>query len=142
MSIDWTDVPIQEPKTFSSSWYSHNFSGPCLRDEVGVSIKHGNICWVNGLFPCGSHPDAKIFRLGLITHMKDGECVVAYRGYNNSKCFTSKTRLLGSFETEFYEKVLARHETLNRLLKLFSYCLIAFDIQFTSIEFVLWQLST
>lgn len=119
ISIDGTDVPIEEPKPFSTSWYSHKFCGPGLRYELGVSIKSGNICWVNGPFPCGSHPDDKIFRLGLLAHLGKGNCVVADRGYKHPKCVTPDTRLLDTDDSEKYKQILARHETVNRLLKRF-----------------------
>ena len=66
MSVDGTDCRIREPSPFNPMWYSHKFSGPGLRYEVGVSIHEEGIVWINGPFPCGSWPDLKIARHCLI----------------------------------------------------------------------------
>ena len=57
LSLDATDCRIQEPTPFSTKWYSHKFKGPGLRYEVALTIKNGEIAWLNERFPCGSHPD-------------------------------------------------------------------------------------
>lgn len=43
MPVDGTDFRIEEPKPFSSGWYSHKFNGPGVRYEVGLAIQRGYI---------------------------------------------------------------------------------------------------
>ena len=62
ISVYGTDCAIFEPTPFSSGWYSHEFLGPGLRYKVGITVEHGEIVWVNGLFPCEFWPDVKIFK--------------------------------------------------------------------------------
>ena len=48
--MDGNDFFIQEPTTFSKSWYSHKFRGAGLRYEVGIAIQTGDIVWTNSQF--------------------------------------------------------------------------------------------
>ncbi|KAG7361130.1 hypothetical protein IV203_036230 [Nitzschia inconspicua] len=75
MVVDGVDFEIKEPLSlgFSSAWFSHKFKGPGVRYELATCINTGDIVWFHGPFPCGSHPDLKIFRLGLKKHLLQGE---------------------------------------------------------------------
>lgn len=126
MSIDGTDVPIEEPSPFSKIWYSHKFSGPGLRYEVGVSIKGCDIVWVHGPFPCGSWPDIKIFRHGLKHYLDKDERVEADNGYQGEEPMFCKTpggfssRAEGDDAKDSRRRLRARHETVNKRLKDFA----------------------
>ncbi len=118
ISVDGTDCRIMEPTPFSPMWYSHKFKGPGIRYEVGVSIQTSDIVWVHGGFPCGSHPDVRIFRSGLKRMLRVNERVVADKGYTDEKCVTP--RQLSSARRSFYALLRARHETVNERLKHFT----------------------
>ena len=64
MSIDGTDVKINEPLPFHLIWWSHKHNSAGLCNEIGVCIQTGHIVWFNGPFPCGI-PDLLIFDLSL-----------------------------------------------------------------------------
>ena len=53
MSVDGTDFFIQEPRKFSSDWFSHKNISACVRYEVALDIPTGRIVWINGPFPPG-----------------------------------------------------------------------------------------
>lgn len=54
--VDGTDCVIQEPSPFNRKWVFHNKNVAKLRYEVTISVS-GDIVWVNGPLPCGSHED-------------------------------------------------------------------------------------
>jgi hypothetical protein len=67
MVVDGIDFRIQEPRKngFNTKWYSHKYNKPGIRYEVATCINTGHIVWIHGPFPCGSHDDRTVFRLGL-----------------------------------------------------------------------------
>jgi hypothetical protein len=87
--LDGTDFRIQEPSPFDRKWFSHKFHGPGLRYEVALSIKTGNIVWVNGGVPCGEYRNPLHFI------------------YPNGN----------QIPYALHKRILARHETVNRRLK-------------------------
>jgi len=126
VSIDTTDVPIEEPKPFSRKWYSHKFEGAGLRYEIAVSIKKGYIVWVNGPYPCGSYPDISIFRHALKHYLEKDERVEAddgYRGDEPAYCKTPggfSSRSEGTEARQIRRRVRSRHETVNKRIKDFG----------------------
>ena len=116
MTVDGTDCRIQEPTTFNPIWYSHKFKGPGLRYEIAISIAKGHIVWVNGPYPCGSHPDVKIFRDCLKSHLLPGEVVLADRGYTDERCVS----IAPGKDLRTSSLLRARHETLNGRIKSFK----------------------
>lgn len=117
LTIDGTDVPIQEPSPWSRHWYSHKLHGAGLRYEIGVSLQ-GYIVWANGPFPCGQYPDVKIFREALKARLGD-EMVIADRGYRDDKCLTPNNVHV-QYLLRRFSVLRARHETLNKRLKQFA----------------------
>ena len=81
VSVDGTDMRTYEPRRFSKKWYSHKFHGPGLRYEIAVAIRTGLIVAVNGPYPCGSFPDAKIFKNGLQHRLGRFERIEGDKGY-------------------------------------------------------------
>lgn len=57
-----TDYPIQEPSPFDMKWYSHKLNEPCLKYEIGLNIRKGEIVWINGGMACGEYSDLKLAR--------------------------------------------------------------------------------
>ena len=126
MSIDTTDVPIEEPKPFSKKWFSHKFKGAGLRYEIAVSLQKGHIVWVHGPFPCGSYPDISIFRQSLKHYLEKDERVEAddvYHGDDPIYCKTprgSSSLSEGAKAKEVRQRIRSRHETVNKRIKDFG----------------------
>lgn len=113
--MDGTDFRIQEPSPFDQKWFSHKFHGPGLRYEVALSIKTGNIVWVNGGVPCGEYPDMKLALESLVSYLDIGEKIVADKGYRNPLHFIYPNG--NQIPYALHKRILARHETVNRRLK-------------------------
>ena len=66
----------------SSGWYSCKYNKAGLVYELGVSIYHEKICWVNGPFPAGQN-DMRIFKKdgGLMSKIPDGKRAAGDEGY-------------------------------------------------------------
>jgi DDE superfamily endonuclease len=122
VTIDGTDFRIREPTNFDRKWFSHKFSGPGLRYEMGVCIATGHIVWIHGPFPCGSNPDIKIFRRGLKQVIRPGvERVEADAGYRGEPLYISTPRDFRNEREEIAKNhARARHEHVNRYLKHFG----------------------
>lgn len=122
VSVDCTDISIKEPRPFSTSWFSHKLNGPGLRYEVAVSLKDGNIVWINGPFMCGLWPDLKIFRRDLQSFLDPNERVEADDGYKGEpKSCKTPSEMCSMLEgRRFRQRVRARHETINARLKKFG----------------------
>lgn len=116
-SIDGTDCPIYEPSPFSGKWYSHKFKSSGLRYEVGTDVGDGNIVWICGPFPCGSHPDLKIFRSSLKTLLLNNERVITDNGYVDEKCL-NRSQVPASLAHRV-GRIRARHEAINGRIKKF-----------------------
>ena len=119
MSVDGTDCKIQEQRPFDPMWFSHKFKGPGLRYEVVVGLREEGILWVNGPFPCGSWPDLKIARDGLVNFLEAGEKVIADGGYRGDDHFLTPTGINDDY-SRVMAVVRARHETVNGRLKSFN----------------------
>jgi hypothetical protein len=120
ITIDGTDFKIQEPQPFDRKWYSHKFKGPGLRYEVGLCIQTGWIVWLNGPYPCGSHPDLKIARLGVFRLLAIGEMVLADGGYRDGGVFAETPTGHNNNDQKMKKLARARHETVNKRLKQFN----------------------
>ena len=119
MTVDGTDCPINEPQPFNKKWYSHKFKSAGLRYEVGVGLQSGDICWVNGPFPCGSWSDLKIFKSKLANRLLPGEMVEADKGYPHRKVRTPRN-IVSQTDKRAKSKARARHETVNKRFKQWS----------------------
>jgi hypothetical protein len=115
--VDGIDCQIEEPIPFSRKWYSHKFSGPGVRYELGVAINTGDIVSLHGPFPCGEYPDITIFRLGLKTMLGPGEKVIADRGYRGDTKTCTPLDAQNRQHGMAMGRARARHETINRRLK-------------------------
>jgi hypothetical protein len=120
ISVDGTDCPIQEdPFPFSSRWYCHKFKGSGLRYEIGVCIQTGWIVWKTGRTHVGHSVTAE-FPKRLIHALDPCEMFIADRGYSDSWEFAmTPTCWRNPFES-MNARVRARHETVNRRIKIFN----------------------
>ena len=119
ITVDGTDVQINEPTPYNPIWFSHKFNGPGIKYEVGCCIKTGDIVWFRGPFPCAMH-DRTIFDLYLSKELVENECVEADSGYSGRGQI--KTPGMGTTSKDRREKshARARHENTNQLLKVFG----------------------
>ena len=86
MSVDGVDFQIEEPwpykRDVSGQWYSQKFNGPGLRYMICISLKKGDICFVDGPHPCGQKNDLQIFEQSVLPLLEDYERVEADSGYS------------------------------------------------------------
>ena len=82
LSIDGTDIRIALPTC--KRFYSKKSKKSALRYEVGLCVKTGEICWVNGGYPPGEKNDNVIFQDALLDELEEGERVETDMGYNAS----------------------------------------------------------
>ncbi|KAG9407624.1 hypothetical protein AC1031_002342 [Aphanomyces cochlioides] len=124
VSLDGTDMRIQEPRPFDRKWFSHKFHGPGLRYELGICIRTGHIVWSNGGVPCGQYPDLLLAREAYVHAVAPGEMTLADRGYRDPEFFvTPDTHNLSA---GLQKRIMARHETANARLKKFGALRLAF----------------
>jgi hypothetical protein len=117
VSVDGTDCPFQSKR---KEFYSFKFRKSGLRYQVAVSIKNGDIVYIDGPFPAGSYNDIKCFCWGLMGWLDENERVEADDGYIGEapmyvkcpKCFTNDNQKLS-----MQSRVRSRHETMNKRLK-------------------------
>ena len=125
LAVDGITTPIVEPRpfipSFSRVWYDEKTNGPGLVYEVATSILGGEICWVNGPFPCGAYNDWKIFKeCGLKDCLEPNERVEADDGYIAGAPEYTKTRssvFVSKEAGRMRRRVRARHEVMNGKLK-------------------------
>lgn len=118
MSVDGTDLEIQEPSDFNSKWWSHKLNTAGLRYEIGVCIQSSLINWAFGPFPCGRYPDDIIFRLELKHKLGDNEVVIADKGYTDEKRVLSG--LTNDGDGSLAKLIRARHQIGNKRIKQFN----------------------
>lgn len=114
VSIDGVDCIIFEPKPFDRKWYSFKHNGPGLRYEIGLCISTGKIVWAHGGKPCGAYTDLKMAREHFVSMLVNGEKAVADKGYKDNRYFITPTTHPNYPQIN---KILARHETINKRLK-------------------------
>ena len=118
LSIDRTDICIALPTC--KQFYSKKSKKSALWYEVGLCIKTGEICWVNGGYPPGETNDDMIFQDALVDELEEGERVETDMGYRASAPKYAKSP--GTIWTEAKNKemqnqVRARQETVNLRMK-------------------------
>ena len=118
LSVDGTDVRIA--LHVCKKFYSHKTKKSALRYEVGLCIKTGDICWVNGGYPCGEMNDDMVFNGALVHELEEGERVETDGGYRGSaprhvKC--PGTVWTDAEKKKMQQRVRSRQETVNLRLK-------------------------
>jgi hypothetical protein len=123
LSVDGVHCRIHEPRTQpSSGWYSKKFNKAGLTYELGVSVYHNNIVWINGPFPAGQN-DMKVFKKpgGLMSKIPNGCRAIGDEGYRGVPSKVSTRNDYNAVElNRFQNRVRARHETVNSRLKAFG----------------------
>jgi hypothetical protein len=117
MSVDGTDFRIREPQPFNPKWYSEKFNGPRLRYEVGICIRTGWICWLNGPFPCGHWPDIRISRDYLVYLLDRDERLLSDGGYPGQYHMQPNPANRGQPIERMKALARARHENINGCFK-------------------------
>jgi len=122
LSVDGTHCPIEEPRPFSTKWSSFKLGGkPGVNYEIGLSIMESKLVWVYGPTPPGKYNDLEVFRCALKQKLPPGKRAIGDKGYSGEQDFISTCNDLDPRElAAFKERVLARHETFNKRLKIFS----------------------
>ena len=118
LSIDGTDIRIALPTC--KQFYSKKSKKSALRYEVGLCIKTGEICWVNGGYPPGEKNDNVIFQDALVDELEEGERVETDMGYRASAPKYAKypgTIWTEAENKEMQSRVRARQETVNLKMK-------------------------
>lgn len=119
VTVDGTDVKVNEPKPNSSVWWSHKHNSAGVKYEIATCIVTGDIVWFKGPFPC-SYQDREIFDLYLSNMLFPSEAVEAdsgYTGRDNTKCpGVGRT----SRERKQKSQVRGRHENMNGRFKFFG----------------------
>ena len=118
VTVDCTDIRIQEQNPFNTKWYSHKFRGPALRYEVAVSVVAGNIAWVHGSFSAGLFSDQRIFNLKMSKCLTNNEKVLADAGYGGPHIVHGS--IVENCDDKRAARLRARHEQINGRLKSFS----------------------
>lgn len=110
------DFKINEPRPFSTKWFSHKFKSAGLRYEIGLNIKSGDIVWKFGGYPCGQYPDLKLTEQAYLVSINPDEKTVADRGYKNDLFFI----LPNGLNKVRHSQIMSRHETLNKRIRQFN----------------------
>lgn len=123
LSVDGVHCRVQEPRTTpSAGWYSSKFNKAGLAYEIGVSVYHDKIVWVNGPFPAGQN-DLRIFRKenGLMSKIPDGHRGIGDEGYVGEP---GKAATRNEFDPpevkDLKRRAKARQESVNSKLKAFG----------------------
>ena len=129
LSVDTTDCRICELypfiKSYSKIWSSHKFGKKAgVRYELALGIRSGDICWINGPFPCGLYNDWKIFnQCGLRSCLEEHERVEADRGYSAGDpevCKTPDGCFHPKEKKEMRNRIMGRQETVFARFKNFD----------------------
>lgn len=117
VSVDGTDFRTVEYSPFSPDRFSHKFKSAALRYEVAVAIKTGFIVHIKGPFRAGTWTDKKIVKLELHGKLEPGEYYLADGGYTNRNAPVITKLTIPEHERAKMNKIMARHETINRRFK-------------------------
>lgn len=124
VSVDGTDCRYEITDT-DGRWWSYKFRKSGLRYLVAVSIKHGDIVYIEGPFPCGAYNDIKVFRWGIVGFLDENERVEADDGYIGEapryvKCPAKTFGENDDAKDAMCARLRLRHETVNKKLKQFG----------------------
>jgi len=119
ITIDATDVWINELSPRSRIWWSHKFNHAGLRYKIGQCIKTGDIVWTNGPFPANIS-DREIFDMGLSLILLLWELVEADNGYTGRVQIETPGAAPTRLDMKQKSQVRGQHENVNRRLKVFK----------------------
>jgi len=129
ISVDGVDCRVWEPRKdcqfpIDPTYSSHKFKHAAFKYELGVSVYHPKLVWINGPFKGGTS-DITIFQSALNRKIGKQKKAIADRGYNCSNPDDAK-KLATPNDSDskelkkFKSRARARHETLNSRIKNFA----------------------
>lgn len=119
-STDGADFRVSS-KPHPRQWYSFKFKQCALRYEITLSIQSGDIVWASSAFKASTH-DITIFRIGGLKDklIQAGEKTVCDLGYRGEPDVVTLSNSGSQMFQEQMSSVRARHETVNRRMKVFQ----------------------
>jgi hypothetical protein len=126
ISVDGVHCQINEPRhptqCKNKKFYSHKFDQAGLAYELGCSVFHNALVWMNGPFPAG-HNDGQIFsQKGLMDKIPAGKKAITDHGYKGS--YEGKVSKSSSRDSEglrrLKSRAKARQESFNSRIKNFA----------------------
>jgi hypothetical protein len=136
LSLDGTHCPINEPRPFSTIWSSHKLGGHAgVNYEVGLSISRPKLIWLYGPTQPGAQNDLEVAKSELVpavqAYGQGQRWVIAdgiYAAEEVSDVFSTKNDYDPREIAAFKERVSARHESFNNLLKKWKILAVKFRI--------------
>jgi hypothetical protein len=120
VTVDCTDLQVQETYLFEQELWFFKFNGPWLRHELGVCIATRLIVWLNGPYLPRSMVDLTIFQHRMIWALTDGEWIVGDMGYRDGYQFVIVKWTGPQWLQEMTSIATARHETINSQMKVWA----------------------
>ena len=118
----WIEEPIHPDWSQDRTFFSHNYNKAGVNYELGISIPHQRLVWMNGPFRAGKS-DSSIFRdKGLRDKLAAiGKKAIGDRGYNgfHQQCSTFNAHDCRGVR-KFKSRALKRHENFNGMTKRFQ----------------------
>lgn len=110
---------IQITKKLTKRWFSHKFNKAGVSYEIAVCIKTGDIVWINGPFPAGTH-DLTIFRYKLKDMLLPMEHAMGDRGHRGYTKTITPCHARNCQHKRSMAVLRSRHEAVNRRFKTFK----------------------
>ena len=141
MSVDGTHCPIEEPRPFSTIWSSHKLGGDAgVNYEFGLSISRPKLLWLYGPTQPGALNDLQVAEKALIPAMREfgngqrriiGDGIFGAEHVSDVMCTKN---IYDPWEiVNFKNRVSARHEVFNKMVKKFNVFKMKFREIWTSI---------
>ncbi|KAJ3230389.1 hypothetical protein HDU77_001325 [Chytriomyces hyalinus] len=118
--VDGTDVLVTEARPQDAALFSHKFNHAGYRYQVATALGCSKIVWVDGGVPCGSWPDLRMVRHGILREIGPNEKVAADQGYRGDDQIMTKLQGRDADIRDHnhnLKQMGARHETVNARLK-------------------------
>jgi hypothetical protein len=103
--------------------FAHKFQHAGLTYEIGISLSSNQVVWVNGPFDAGEDGDLGFFRkYGLLDRLDQlGKKAIGDGGYRGIQKYVSTPNAQDPTSVKkFKSRALNRHETFNKLTKVFE----------------------
>ena len=107
------------PMKNSRGFYSHKTHGSCVRYQITVGIRTGEIVHLEGPYPAGHWPDINIYRRNLKELLEEDEMVVADLGYRGDETVITPDDSTNPHVLQLMSTARGRHEGINGLFKQF-----------------------
>ncbi|KAJ3238950.1 hypothetical protein HDU78_003126 [Chytriomyces hyalinus] len=117
--VNGTDVLVTETCPQDAALFSHKFNHAGYRYQVATALGCSKIVWVGGGVPCGSWPDLRMVRHGILHEIGPNEKVAADQGYRGDDQIMTKLQGRDADIRDHnhnLKQLGARHETVNACL--------------------------